>query len=196
MIGDAHAVGTTPLDPDEAAALLPRHIATQGQLNEWEQANILAAVQWAAAARTKVDLLTDTFVRELHRRMFDRTWRWAGRYRQSDKNIGIAWAQVPMRVRDLLADTRFWVDHTTYPSVEIAVRLHHRLVATHPFSNGNGRHARLMADLVLTNLGGSQLPWGRNDLTQESEIRARYIDALNRADAGDIAPLLAFAQGG
>ena len=194
MIGEAHAAAT-PLDPDEAAALLPRHIATQGQLNEWEQANILAAVKWAADARTKIDPLTDVFVRELHRRMFDRTWQWAGQYRHSDKNIGIEWAQVPVRVRDLIADTRYWIDHDTYPSVEAAVRLHHRLVAIHPFPNGNGRHARLVADLVLTNLGGSPLPWGRSDLTHESEVRARYIDALHRADAGDIAPLLAFARG-
>ena len=175
--------------------MLPRHIATQGQLNEWEQANILAAVKWAADARTKIDPLTDVFARELHRRMFDRTWQWAGQYRHSDKNIGIEWAQVPVRVRDLLADTRYWIDHDTYPSVEAAVRLHHRLVAIHPFPNGNGRHARLVADLVLTNLGGSPLPWGRGDLTHESEVRARYIDALHRADAGDIAPLLAFARG-
>ena len=195
MIGEGHAPGATPLDPDDAAALLPRHIATQGQLNEWEQANILAAVQWAVSARAKIDPLTDAFVRELHRRMFDRTWRWAGRYRHSDKNIGVEWAQVPTRVRDMLADIQYWIDHNTYPSVEIAVRLHHRLVAIHPFPNGNGRHARLVADLVLTNLGGSPLPWGRSDLAHETDARARYIDALHRADAGDIVPLLAFAMG-
>lgn len=194
MIGDAHAPGATPLDPDEAAGLLPKHIANQGQLNEWEQANIVAASQWAAGVAPRSDLLSDNFVRELHRRMFDQTWRWAGQYRHSDKNIGVDWAQVPMRVHDLLADARYWLDHATWPNVEAAVRLHHRMVVIHPFPDGNGRHARLLADVLLTKLGQPALTWGRGDLVDANALRATYIAALRRADAGQIEALVRFAQ--
>lgn len=193
MIDAAHAPGATPLDPDEAAGLLARHIATQRELNEWEQENILAATRalWTGAP---VDPLDEIAVRAVHGRMFDRTWQWAGTYRHSNKNLGVEWQQVPVRVRELVDDARWWRDHTTYEPVELAVRLHHRMVFIHPFANGNGRHARLLADLLLHHLGLPALSWGRASLTEHGDTRERYIAALQRADAGDVTPLLDFAQ--
>ena len=127
--------------------------------------------------------------------MFGDVWKWAGAYRQTERNLGIASHRIPVEVRMLLDDVRFWIDKNTYPTDEIAVRLHHRLVAIHPFANGNGRHARLMADLLAEKLGGAALTWGGASLADEGELRRRYVDALQAADGHDIGPLLAFARG-
>lgn len=147
-----YAPGATPLDPDEAAGLVPSHITTQADLNAWEQANILQAVRWVARQK-KRDLLTEGFVRDLHRRMFDQTWKWAGTFRQSNKNIGVDWTQVAVKLRNLLDNTRFQIDHKVFEPDELVVRFHHQLVWVHAFPNGNGRHARLMADVLAQQLG-------------------------------------------
>lgn len=190
-----YAPGATPLDPDEAEGLLPSHISTQGDLNAWEQANILEGEQWAARQR-KRNLLEESFVRELHRRMFGRTWQWAGAFRASNKNIGVDWALVSTNLCNLLDDAQYQVAHRSYDPDEIAVRLHHRLVWIHPFPNGNGRHARLMADLMVMRLGRPRFTWGGGGapLTDANELRARYIGALQAADKGQFDLLLAFAR--
>jgi len=100
--------------------------------------------------------------------------------------------EIPVQLRQMLGDVRAQIDNKAYVPAEIAARYHHRLVAIHVFPNGNGRHARLMADLLLTQLIGQQFEWGRESLVAANEIRARYIAALKAADAGDCRPLLAF----
>lgn len=189
-----YAPGATPLDPDEAAGLLPTHITTQRELNEWEQANILEGGEWARR-QSRREILDDVFVRELHRRLFNHTWKWAGQYRSTDKNIGVAWPQVSTQVRNLLADAQTWVAQAVYPADEIAVRLHHRLVWIHPFANGNGRHARLMSDLLLQRLGRPAFSWGGKSLAAPGDVRRAYLDALRAADGRDYGPLLKFARG-
>ena len=186
--------GQTPLDADEAAQLIPKHLTTQADLDEWEQTNILQAVQWADRQRT-TEVLSENFCRELHRRMFDRTWRWAGQFRHSDKNIGCPWEQLPMRLRQLLDNTAFQISGTTSPLEEAATRFHHQLVLVHAFPNGNGRHARLMTDCLLRQHGAMPFTWGgEQDLGSAGESRHRYIGALRAADAGDLAPLFSFVQ--
>lgn len=184
----------TPLHPDEAAGLLPAHVRTQAELNEWEQTNILAGQAWALSRRNRADPLTEAFVRAVHRRMFDETWRWAGTFRTSDKNIGVDWRQIGVRLKDLLDDTRYWLEHGTYPIDEIATRFHHRLVSIHPFANGNGRHARLITDCLLVRRGRAPFSWGRGDLVHAGAARDRYLAALRAADRGDIGPLLEFVR--
>ncbi|HUW25552.1 MAG TPA: mobile mystery protein B [Gallionella sp.] len=184
--------GATPLDTDELACLIPGHIVTQGELNEWEQLNIAQGEAWAL--RQRKDILDDAFVRQLHHRMFGETWSWAGSYRTTDKNTGVEWQQVGVKLRDLLNDVRYQVEHATYTPDEIAARFHHRLVAIHPFPNGNGRHARMMADLLIQKLGQPKFSWGSKRLTEASETRARYIEALRAADNGDIKRLLDFVR--
>ncbi len=186
--------GATPLDPDEAEGLMPTHITTRGELNAWEQANILDAVQWLATRRRTSSVMDMDFLRELHGRMFSETWEWAGKFRKSMKNIGVAWEAVPERTQNLLGDVQHWLDHETYPIDEIAARFHHMLVAIHPFPNGNGRHARLMADALLRQVGVSPFTWGSASLDLNSAVRRRYIRALQAADAGDYAPLLCFIR--
>jgi Fic-DOC domain mobile mystery protein B len=184
--------GATPLDADELASLVPGHITTQGELNEWEQANIVQGDQWARKQRKEI--LNDAFVRQLHKQMFGETWRWAGEFRKSNKNIGIDWPKISVELRKLLDDVHYQIEHASCPSDEIAVRFHHRLVAIHPFPNGNGRHARLMADLLVKRLGQPRFTWGSRSLFDAGETRQAYIAAMQAADTRDYAPLLAFAR--
>jgi Fic-DOC domain mobile mystery protein B len=182
----------TPLTPEEKRDLIPTHIALRRELNLAEQENIALGSEWAL--RSRQDILTDRFVMELHRRMLSDVWKWAGKYRTSERNIGIDHWKITMEVRNLLDDVKTQIDSKAYPPDEITVRFHHRLVQFHPFPNGNGRHARLMADLLIKRLGGKPFSWGSGDLADESALRKRYIAALQAADNHDIGPLLAFAR--
>lgn len=185
----------TPLAPEELEGLRQSWITRRRDLNEAEQENIIKGALWARRRRGTVkDLLEDRFVLELHKRMLGEVWKWAGLYRKTDRNLGIEPYRIPVEVRTLLDDVRFWIENSTFPPDEIAVRLHHRLVAIHPFANGNGRHSRLIADLIVEKLGSPSFTWGGARLVEEGELRARYIAALKAADNFDIGPLLAFAR--
>jgi len=185
--------GATPLDPNELGGLKYKHITTQGELDELEQANIASGLRWLARTRRK-DILSDDFAIELHRRLLGEVWDWAGAFRQTGKNIGVDPIQIGIQLRGLMDDARYWTEHKTYPPKEAAVRLHHRLVLIHPFSNGNGRHARIMADTVLDKVYGTEpIDWtAGSDLQKISERRTAYIAALKAADGHDMGPLLAF----
>lgn len=185
--------GATPLDPDELEGLRQRHITTRGELNELEQANIEAGLLWLAGRR-QTAILTDEFLRELHRRLFGDVWRWAGTYRLREKNIGIDPRLISVQLRQLLGDAAYWAEHKTYEPLEAAARFHHELVKIHPFPNGNGRHARIAADVYLAELfNHSPIIWGDGaDLTFNSERRDAYIAALRAADGHDFARLLTF----
>ncbi|WP_316237031.1 mobile mystery protein B [Bradyrhizobium sp. SZCCHNR1015] len=186
----------TPLAPEERAGLLQAWITNRQDLNEAEEANIIDGAAWARRRRGQkpADLLTEDFVKNLHKQMLGDVWDWAGTYRQTERNIGIDAFRIPTEVPALLDDVRFWVENKTYPPDEIAVRLHHRLVAIHPFPNGNGRHVRLMADLLIERLGGEPFSWGGGSLADVGTLRARYVAALQAADNHDIGPLLEFAR--
>lgn len=190
--------GSTPLDEEEKEQLIPRTITTRSQLNEEEQLNILAATVWLDGSRMKVtDLLTLKRIQLIHRRMFDRVWKWAGKFRRSNKNIGILWSQIPVNLDSLLHDTLAQIADSgpnRWSNDEIAVRFHHRLVAIHPFVNGSGRHARLVTDKLLTLLGEKEFTWGQSSLDSDGDARQRYIQALRAADRHDYAALLAFAR--
>lgn len=183
----------TPLSPEEREGLLQTWITTRADLNEAEQANIDAAAAWLRRRR-KSDILTEGFVVELHRRMLGEVWAWAGSTRRTGKNIGIDPAHIHVQLGGLLRDARYWIEHDSYLPDEIAVRLHHGLVAIHPFPNGNGRHARLMADLLIADLDGTPFSWGGGTLRDVGELRAEYIAALRTADGHDFGPQLAFAR--
>jgi Fic-DOC domain mobile mystery protein B len=191
-LGEKH--GQTPLDADEAAQLIPKHIAVQEALDEWEQANIQRAVEWLGRQR-KREVLTIAFCLALHKRMFDRTWRWAGRFRQSDKNIGCEWTQVPARLQQLLDNTAYQLANKVLPIDEATARFHHRLVFIHPFANGNGRHARLLTDCLRKQEGVAAFTWGKGTAAEvPGGARQCYIDALRAADRGDVRPLMSFAM--
>ena len=186
------ADGATPLKADEAQGLIPTHIDTTSQLNEWEQANILRAEGWLFG-RKRSDILTERFVRRLHRKMFSDTWELAGTYRTTVKNLGVPPHSIIENVKNAIDDARNWKEEGTHPISEAAVRLHHRMVVIHPFPNGNGRHARMMADAFLYSIGKPRLTWGRSDLFHQGMIRSTYLRALKEADQGNFNALIAFA---
>lgn len=187
--------GATPLDPDETQGLRFGHIETRAELDRMEQANIQDGMVWLGRQR-EPEVLSEGFVRELHRRLFGQVWTWAGTFRRTEKTVGVAPEQIAVQLRNLLDDCRFWIDHETWPPTELALRFHHRLVWIHLFPNGNGRHARILADALLVHeLGARPIPWGGNGLLADSEHRDAYIGALKAADAGDMRPLLRLFAG-
>lgn len=190
---DADDDANTPITPEEREGLIPTYITTRRELNEAEQININDGDRWAFA-RKKADVLDEAFLRTLHKQMLGKVWRWAGKYRTTDRNIGVDRWQIEPDLRALLGDVRYWIEHKTFSPDEIAVRFHHRLVSIHPFPNGNGRHARLAADLLSVQLGIPRFTWGSANLVEAAETRRRYVAALRAADNHDIEPLLAFAR--
>lgn len=186
--------GATPLDPNELGGLKHKHITTRGELDELEQANIELGLLWLARQRSEV--LTDDFAVTLHKRLFGDVWDWAGSFRRTGKNIGVDPIQIGVQLRQLMDDAQYWAKNDTYPASEAAIRLHHRLVYIHPFPNGNGRHARIMADAALERVYKAQpIDWaGGHDLQKMNDRRTAYIAALKAADGGDIGPLLKFVE--
>ena len=182
----------TDLSPEEREGLIPSYITTRAELNEAEQGNILAAREWAFSR--KRDVIDEAFLKNLHKRMYGKVWTWAGEHRTTGKNIGIDAYQIPIELKNLLDDVRFWIDHKTYSADEIGAHFHHRLTFIHCYPNGNGRHARMATDLLLVFIGDQPFTWGNVSLIDPGETRDAYIAALHAADKHDIAPLVAFVR--
>lgn len=185
----------TPLAPEELRAL-KLSISTRAQLNEIERLNINQARIWAMSksVQKRPDLATDHFACELHKRMFNQIWSWAGQYRTTERNLGWDWHRIPEGMRILMEDFQSWIHYSTYPLDDAVIRLHHRMVLIHPWPNGNGRHSRLIADILLAANGGLPLTWGAGANLHSGNTRAIYIAALKEADQGNFQPLLDFAQ--
>ncbi len=188
--------GQTPLDEDEKEGLLIPTIATRGELDEFEQQNIEKAILWTLKHPFKAEaILTEKFIKDVHKRMYGDVWAWAGEFRKTDKNIGIDKWQISTQLKYLLDDTKFWIDNNTYHAEEIAVRFKHRIVSIHCFANGNGRHSRLMADIIIEKVfKQSVFTWGAANLVKQGDTRKAYLNAIKIADAGDINSLIKFAR--
>lgn len=182
----------TLVPPDKRADLIPSHITLRSELNALEQDNILSASIWALQRRH--DPVSESFARKLHRRMFRKVWRWAGKFRTTNTNLGVDHTLIQPRLYEVVDNAQFWVENKTYPPDEIAVRFHHALVSVHPFPDGNGRWSRLMADVLASRLGRPRFTWGGGELAEAGEMRDEYIAAVKAADNHDFALLLAFAR--
>ena len=183
---------STPLTEEEKQQLKARWITTRAELNELETKGIADAEIWLL--KNKKDILNEIFIKNLHKKMFGDIWKWAGTFRTTERNIGVAPYEIQPKLRILLDDVKFWIDNHTYSPKEIAIRFHHRLVQIHPFPNGNGRISRLMADLLIKQFDLQALNWGSGSLTEISELRKEYITALREADNGDYSFLLNFVK--
>jgi Fic-DOC domain mobile mystery protein B len=188
----ATGAGHTELGEDEREGLIPSYIATRGELFEAEERNITKAMSRKNPIVSV--LLDDAYLRSLHREMLGEVWLWAGHYRTRDTNIGLRFELIAGAVRDLVLDARVWVASQTYDPDELALRFHHRLVATHPFPNGNGRHGRIASDYLAMALGAERFSWGALSDGSTEELRSEYVAALRCADGGDLADLLRFAR--
>ena len=189
--------GQTPLDEDEKDGLKLTSITTRADLDQFEQLNIEKAVEWSLKRKFPRNLILDEpFVRELHKRMYGEVWKWAGEFRRTDKNIGVDKLQIGIELRKLIDDAAYWIDNRTFQPDDIAVRFSHRIVSIHCFSNGSGRHSRLIADILASHaLDRPVFTWGSVSLTDAGEARAHYLAAIREADQGNIDPLIEFARG-
>jgi len=188
-----YAIGATPLEADEIHNLIPTHLTTQKELDEWEQYNIIKAENWLLS-RKRSDFLSISFAKDLHNKMFYETWKCGGKFRTKQTNIGIQSIYIGQELKIIFDDVAFWLEHKTYSIREIAVRLHHRLVFIHPFPNGNGRFSRLFADILMDRLQEIRFSWGSNSLTSDSKTRQYYLKALREADNNDYSNLILFAD--
>jgi Fic-DOC domain mobile mystery protein B len=188
--------GQTPLDEGEKQGLLIPTIATREELDEFEQQNIEEALLWVLGKTFKSEtVLTEKFICNLHKRMFGSIWKWAGEFRKTDKNLGIKKWQIPVSLKILCDDSIYWIENETYSPEEIAIRFKYRIVSIHCFSNGNGRHSRLMADILIGKIYGLPLfSWGMADLAPQSDARSSYLNAVKAADKDNFQPLLEFAR--
>lgn len=189
--------GQTPIEEDEKEGLLITTITTRGELDEFEQLGVEKAMEWTMKRKRRFgvqQILTEEFVKELHKKMFDDIWKWAGQFRTSNKNLGVYKNQIRIEVKKLLDDCRYWIDHKVFAEDEIAVRFSHRIVTIHPFSNGNGRHSRLIADILVSHgFGLAPFSWGSKNLTAQGAARSAYLKALREADKNDYELLIKFA---
>lgn len=189
--------GATLLDPDEIAGLIPNYLTKRAELNQLEGENIEKAYQWLGRSKKK-EILSITFVMKLHSKMFDEVWKWAGKKRNSEKSIGIAPEKIVPQLNQLLKNVEFQIQNQSYPWDELAARFHHTLVKIHVFPNGNGRHARIITDLLLEQNDQTPFSWGANQSTSsidvEGPIRKQYVASLRSADDGDISPLIKFVR--
>ncbi|MBW0161824.1 MAG: mobile mystery protein B [Sediminibacterium sp. Gen4] len=192
-----YADGQTPLDEDEKDALLIPSITTRGELDEFEQLNIENAMVFYWSKRiTMHTFFTEAFIKAVHKKMYGDVWNWAGEFRKTDKNIGVDKWTISIALKELLDDALYWVQHNVYKPEEIAIRFKHRLVSIHCFPNGNGRHSRFMADLLLYRVYKQERPfsWGAISLVKQEDARATYLKALKEADRGNMEPLILFAK--
>jgi len=190
--------GQTPLSEDEKEGLLIKSITSRGELDELEQLNVEKAIEWILDKKFKRDIiLTEDFIKIVHKKMLGDVWEWAGKFRKSEKNIGVEWIKIGVELRVLLNDTKFWIENNTYPPDEIAIRFKHRIVNIHCFPNGNGRHSRIMADIIIESVFGQEVfNWNYSNLVNPDNARKEYINSIRKADDGNIKPLIDFARKG
>ncbi len=190
--------GQTPLDEDEKDGLRIATLTLRSELDEVEQRNIEKALQWVLKRRARFsvnDVLSEQFVKDLHKKMYGEVWKWAGEFRKTNKNIGVDKFQIGIELKALLDDCKYWITQETFPQDEIALRFKHRLVSIHCFPNGNGRHSRLMADIIVEKLFGREVfSWGRRNLNAIGKERDAYLHAVRQADQGDLTFLIEFSR--
>lgn len=188
--------GQTPIDEEEKEGLKLKSITTKSELDEFEQLNIEKAVEWTIHVKLNDEkILTEKFTKDLHKRMYGDVWKWAGQFRKTEKNIGIEWTRIGLELKKLFDDTRFWINNETYSPYEIAIRFKHRIVSIHCFPNGNGRHSRMMADIIIESIFKEKIfTWHQSNMNKTDEIRKQYISTLREADKGNIEPLIEFAM--
>ena len=188
--------GQTPLAEEENEGLIVRAIETRKELDEAEQRNIGNAIEWSLRISSQLDeILSEEFIKRVHRKMFDDVWKWAGSYRTTNKNLGVDKFDIPVELRKVSDDCKYWIENKSFTADEIAVRFKHRVVIVHPFANGNGRHSRLIGDILVNKYFKQPVfSWGSKSMIKPNDTREKYLSALRKADNGNYEDLIVFAK--
>lgn len=185
---------------DDASGLMQRQLTDRAARNAAELETISRAynkhIYRARRKRAGAAWLTDQFIRAVHYDMFGEIWEWAGKYRTGPVNIGFDFHLIPEQIKLLCGDFSYWnSEKSSMPQLEIAARLQNRLTRIHPFTNGNGRHARLITDIYFYSVRLPLPKWPQIQLLSEGDqIRSRYIEAMKTADQEDYRELIAFME--
>lgn len=187
--------GETPLTDEDVRGLKLPLVKTREQLSAVEGPNILGGKQWALQSKKSrmPHMLSIEYMQELHRRMLGDVWEWAGEIRsvQLENAFASTVPDIRPQLIGLYKDaTEYWLEDKSLTPDEFVVRVHHRVVKIHPFRNGNGRHSRLLADLIMErHFGLAPFTWGGDaELGHGDPNRAIYLESLKAADKGDYGP--------
>jgi len=190
--------GATP--GDDASGLIQRQLTDRAARNAAELDTISRAynkhIYRARRKRAGAVWLTDQYIRAVHCDMFGEIWEWAGKYRTGPVNIGFDFHLIPEQIKLLCGDFSYWnSEKSSMAQLEIAARLQNRLTRIHPFTNGAGRHARLITDIYFYSVRLPLPKWPQIQLLSEGDqIRSRYIEAMKTADQEDYRELIAFMK--
>jgi len=195
-LNEAFENGETPLEDEEKEGIKIKTISSKSELNEFEQQNIEDALAWITRKNLNQEtILSQKFIRQVHHQMFKNVWKWSGKFRKSDKNIGTHHKEISVSLKILCDDTSYWIENKTFEPDEIAIRFKHKLVSIHCFPNGNGRHSRLMADIIIEKVFGEKVfTWGMHSNISSIQLRETYIKSIRAADQNNFAPLLKFCR--
>jgi len=185
--------GTTYLDEEALDGIIPKGIETKEELDAVEFLNVLQGTKWLSKNLKKVSVLDEVTLKKVHKQMFGDVWTWAGKIRKRNLNLGVDFFNILVELKRLKDDVAFWVKNRSFNDVDIAIRLHHRLVWVHPFVNGNGRWGRAITDAWLLSKKQPAFSWGGSNLSIDKKARREYIGALNQADKFNFKALLEFA---
>jgi Fic family protein len=157
---------------------IKEHLEATGNAAAFER------IEELAKTRKIIDLVT---VLELHEIACRGILVDAGRYRTQNVRIVGAksrppdFSKVPALMDKLIKEVSSMKEH---PIVKTAY-LHHKFVAIHPFSDGNGRAARLVSNLIL-------MRYGYPPVVLKKEDRKKYYDSLRKADSNNLSPFTNF----
>lgn len=187
--------GQTTLENNEWEGLIPKQIVLERELREFEMINISKAIAKYLSPRARqINLCDPLTIRQIHRDMFDDTWEWAGQFRKTGKIIGVPPEKIANELDRACRDLGQWLKEETYSIEEIAIRFHHRLLWIHLFPNGNGRHARLVADVLLHSREIPLFTWGSGNLNSGGPERMAYLSGLKKADIQNVSDLIALSR--
>lgn len=186
--------GATPID--DCSGLIPTWIYTLQDLNRIEAENIMVAQRKFLSGPVRNPLIWFQVkdLRNMHHLMFSQVWDWAGQYRKTQTSIGTKPNLIPLQIGEFVHEVHAWLTGPKELSfVDMAARIHHRLVWIHPFTNGNGRFSRLVADRFLFSFRCPYPMWPIL-LNSDGILRKDYIQTLKKADSGDYEPLVLLMQ--
>lgn len=186
--------GSTPLDPDQIRGIKFSHLVNMGELDEVEDLNIQKGLEWLNRQKGD-DYLSMEFLCKLHEKLFGDVWKWAGTFRKVEVNLSkIKYYDVGPQLKMFFEDAKLWIEGGRMSWDEISAEMHHRLIAIHPFPNGNGRTTRIYTEYVQKRNKQAVTSWKASLNHDPKERRRVYIKSLQQADKGDFRPLIEFMQ--